>query len=153
MAKSKRSNRDHARQRQYPGPDNAVIAADLEALLTPALCAQQGYYRKLGLRDRILNLPLMLAAILTLLWRNVSSAQDLTRMLARENLLWCKAVQVSQQALSQRFLSFPSELFERVFIEVLPELQQRWQQRNRRSLAVSVQFAKAQFERVWTIDG
>ena len=55
MAKSKRSNRDHARQRQYPGPDNAVIAADLEALLTPALYAQQGYYRQLGLRDRRLE--------------------------------------------------------------------------------------------------
>lgn len=153
MAKSKRSNRDHARQYQFPGPDNDGITADLQALLTPALFAQQAYYRQLGLRDRILNLSLMLAAVLTMLWRNVPSVQELTRMLARENLLWCKAVTVSQQALSQRFLSFPSGLFERVFFDVLPELQQRWSQRHNRPLAASVQVAKAQFERVWIVDG
>ena len=153
MAKSKRSNRDHAHQHQSPGPDNEVIVADLQALLTPALFAQQAYYRQLGLRERILNLSLMLAAVLTMLWRNVPSVQELSRMLARENLLWCNAVNVSQQAVSQRFLSFPSELFECVFFDVLPELQQRWQQRHNRPLASSVQLAKAQFERVWVADG
>lgn len=33
----------------------------LEALLTPAITSQENYYRQLGLRDRILNLPLMVA--------------------------------------------------------------------------------------------
>lgn len=96
MPKSKHSNRDHAHQHQYPGPDNEVIAADLQALLTPTLYAQQAYFRQLGLRERILNLPLMLTAVLTLLWRQVPSVQELTRMLAREDLLWCKAVAVSR---------------------------------------------------------
>lgn len=153
MAKSKRSNRDHAHQSQTPSLNNEVIAADLEALLTPALYAQQKYYRLLGMRERVLNLSLMLAAVLTMVWRNVPSVQELTRMLARENLLWCKTVEVSQQALSQRFLSFPSELFERVFFDLLPQLEQRWQQRMRRPLASSVQLAKARFERVWIADG
>lgn len=153
MAKSKRTNRDHAHQSQTPSLNNEVIAADLEALLTPALYAQQKYYRLLGMRDRSLNLSLMLAAVLTMVWRNVPSVQELTRMLARENLLWSKAVEVSQQALSQRFLSFPSELFERVFFDLLPQLEARWQQRMQRPLADSVQFAKAQFERVWIADG
>ena len=49
-------------------------------------------------------------AVLTVLWRQVPSVQELTRMLAREHLLWCKAVQVSEQAVSQRFLSFPAQL-------------------------------------------
>jgi len=66
---------------------------------------------------------------MTLLWREVPSVHELTRMLAREDLLWCKAVQVSQQAVSQRFLSFPSVLFERLFMELLPQLEPRWQQR------------------------
>jgi hypothetical protein len=153
MAKSKRTNRDHAHQSQTPSLDNKVIAADLEALLTPALYAQQKYYRLLGMRERVLNLSLMLAAVLTMVWRNVPSVQELTRMLARENLLWSKAVEVSQQALSQRFLSFPSELFERVFFDLLPQLEARWQQRMQRPLAQSVQFAKARFERVWIADG
>jgi hypothetical protein len=153
MAKSKRSNRDHAHQTQTPSLNNEVIAADLAALLSPALYAQQKYYRLLGMRERILNLSLMLAAVLTMVWRNVPSVQELTRMLARENLLWCKAVAVSQQALSQRFLSFPSVLFERVFFDLLPQLEERWQQREQRPLASSVQFARTQFERVWIADG
>jgi len=37
-------------------------------------------------------------------------------MLEQQELLWGKAVKVSQQALSQRFLSFPAELFEHVFM-------------------------------------
>lgn len=39
-------------------------------------------------------------------------------------------------------------LFERLFMELLPQLQQRWQQRLRRLLVTSVQFAKEHFERV-----
>ena len=46
----------------------AVLTANhLEALLTPAIFAQQKYYKQLGLRDRVLNLSLMVAAVLTLL--------------------------------------------------------------------------------------
>ncbi len=41
---------------------------------------------------------------------------------------------VAQQSLAQRFLVFPSELFERVFKDLLPQLQANWQQRVRRPL-------------------
>ncbi len=152
MAKPKRSNRDHARPIHQPAIDNETIAQAIDALVTPAIFTQQAYYRQLGLRDRVLNLSLMLAAVLTLLWRKVPGVQELTRMLARENLLWCQAVEVSQQAVSQRFLSFPSELFERVFRELLPPLQQRWQERLQRPLPLSVQVAQKQFERLWIVD-
>ena len=57
----------------------------------------------------------MVAAVLTLLWRQVPSVQELTRLLAREDLLWCRATKIAQQSLAQRFLVFPSELFENVF--------------------------------------
>lgn len=153
MSKAKRINRDHARQHQHPGPDNAVIARELDQLLTPLVFAQQHYYRQLGLRSRILTLPLMVAVVLTLIWRNVPGVQELTRMLARENLLWCKATVVSQQALSKRLLSFPAELFERVLLQLLPQLQQRWQQRQRRPLPLSVALAQTGFERIWIVDG
>jgi len=52
-----------------------------------------------------------------------SWVQELTRLLAREDLLWCRATNVSQQSLSERFLVFPAELFERVFKDLLPQLQ------------------------------
>lgn len=45
--------------------EDEVIAHQLSALLTPAITAQENYYRQLGLRDRILNKPLMVAAVLT----------------------------------------------------------------------------------------
>ena len=94
--KSKISNRDHARKQQCPGRNNEAVAEQLQALLTPTVNNQQLYFRSLGLRNRILNLSLMLAAVLTMLWRQVSSVQQLTRMLAREDLLWCKATVVSR---------------------------------------------------------
>jgi len=34
--------------------------------------------------------------------------------------LWCRGQTVTRQAMSQGFLSFPAELFERVFINLLP---------------------------------
>jgi hypothetical protein len=62
--------------------EDEVIASHLSTLLTPAITSQENYYRQLGFRDRILNLPLMLAAVLTLLWRDIAGVTELTRMLA-----------------------------------------------------------------------
>lgn len=94
----------------------------------------------------------MVAAVLTLLWRQVPSVGELNRMLARENLLWARAVKVSQQALSQRFLSFPASLFERVLKDLLPRLNQRWQQRTKRPHPPSIQKARKHFPRLWIVD-
>lgn len=150
---NRKTNRDHAKKTQRPMVEDEVIAAQLEALVKPAIMAQENYYRQLGLRDRILNLPLMVAAVLTLLWRDVAGVRELTRMLTREGFLWCSSTQVSQQAISQRFLTFPAELFERVFKELQPELRKAWRERNRRPLPESVQFTLSKFERIWIWDG
>ena len=112
MTQSRKTNRDHAKKKQRPLVEDKVIAAQLSRLLTPAITNQENY-RKLGLRERILNLPLMMAAVLTLLWRDVAGVRELTRMLSRDGFLWCNPTQVSQQALSQRFLTFPSSLLVR----------------------------------------
>ena len=66
MSRTRKTNRDHAKKSQRPMVEDEVVAAQLEALVTPAITAQENYYRRLGLRDRILNLPLMVAALLTL---------------------------------------------------------------------------------------
>ncbi|MGK7879915.1 MAG: IS4 family transposase [Crocosphaera sp.] len=129
------------------------IAAQISALLTPALAKQKKYCRQLGLRDRILTLPLMVAAVLTMLWRDVAGVRELTRMLAREGFLWCDRLQVSQQALSKRFLTFPADLFENVLSEILPSLEEKWHQRNHRPLPESVQFTLTRFEKIWIADG
>ena len=108
MSSKRKTNRDHAKKTQRPMIEDEVIASQLESLVKPAITAQENYYRQLGLRDRLLNLPLMVAAVLTLLWRDVAGVTELTRMLAREGFLWCDPTAVSQQAVSQRFLTFRS---------------------------------------------
>ena len=133
--------------------EDEVIAEQLERLLTPAITNQENYYRKLGLRERILNLPLMMAGVLTLLWRDVASVRELTRILARDGFLWCNPIKVSQQAVSQRFLTFPAELFEKVFKDLLPNLSSAWHSRNQRPLPESIQFTLSKFEKIWIIDG
>jgi hypothetical protein len=122
MAKSQKTNRDHAKKITRPMVEDEAIASQLSALLTPAITSQENYYRQLGLRERILNLPLMVAAVLTLLLPEVAGVTELTRMLAREGFLWCRPTIVTQQAMSQRFLSFPASLFEGVFKNLLPNL-------------------------------
>lgn len=153
MPTKKPRNPDHVRRPNAPLADNEAISEHLKHLLSPAIYAQSAYYRSLGLRDRVLNLTLMVAAILTLIWRQVPSVGELTRMLEQEELLWGKTVRISQQALSQRFLSFPSELFERVFHDLLPLLRSRWDVREKRPLPAAVKYARNHFENIWIADG
>ena len=92
MPKRIHRNPDHVLRSNTPSPNNEAIANQLEALLTPAIMAQQAYYRQLGLRDRVLNLSLMVAPVLTLVWRQVPSVQELTR-LALPAKTYCGAMQ------------------------------------------------------------
>jgi len=149
---SKPRNPDHVRRTNRPGPDNAVITERLKSLMTPAVFGQLAYYRSLGLRDRILSLPVMVAAVLLLLWRQVPSVCELTRILSREDLFWTSKVTVTQQALSQRFLMFPAEVFQRVLLDLLPTLRERWAAR-RRPLPESVLCARQTFARIFVVDG
>ena len=128
---SKPRNPDHVRRTNRPSPDNAVITERLKSLVTPAVFGPLAYYRSLGLRDRLLGLPVMVAALLLLLWRQVPSVCELARVLGREDLFWTPKVTVSQQALSQRFLVFPAAVMQRVLLDLLPTLRERWAARHR----------------------
>ena len=153
MGKSKRLNRDHAKRTQRPMVEDQVIAEHLTALLTPTITSGSRFFRELGLRERILTLPLMVAAVLTLLWRDVPGVTELGRLLEKEGFLWCKPTKVSQQALSQRFLTFPAILFEKILHEILPQLKVRWSARHNRPLPESVQFTLSKFDQIWCADG
>ena len=149
----KKKNPDHVRRRNQPSVRNEAIEERLSELVKPAVFSQLNYYKALGMRDRILTLPLMIATVLTILWRQVPSVGELTRMLNREDLLWSKAVKVSQQSLSERFLVFPCVLFERVYKELLPQLMARWEQRQKRPVPAAIQFARGHFSQIWAVDG
>jgi hypothetical protein len=150
--KTKPRNPDHVRRHNAPGPDNEVIAERIEELVLPAVIGQLAYFRSLGLRDRILSLPVMVAVVLTLLWRQVPSVCELTRMLAREKFLWAPQVEVSQPALSKRFLLFPYEIFRRVLLDLVPRLRERALKR-KRPLPKSIEHAQQHFDHIWAVDG
>ncbi len=153
MSKStKPRNPDHVRRINRPTPDNEVIQERLKSLLTPAVFGQLAYYRSLKLRVRILSLPVMVATVLMILWRQVPSVCELAKMLGREDLLWTPKLKVSQQALSKRFLTFPAEFFQRVLMDLLPKLQERWAGRQR-PLPESVVCARKTFSRIFAADG
>jgi Transposase DDE domain len=149
---SKPRNPDHVRHKNRPSASNEVIEERLQSLLKPAVFGQLAYFRSLGLRNRLLGLPVMVAAVLTLLWRQVPSVCELTKVLGREDLFWTPRVKVSQQALSERFLTFPAELFQRVLFDVLPRLRERWAARQR-PLPASVVTAQQSFSRILVVDG
>ena len=87
------------------------------------------------------------------MWRDVAGVTELTRILAREGFLWCNPTQITQQAVSTRFLNFPAELFERILKDLLPHLKSNWHQRKHRPLPETVQFTLSKFEKIWIIDG
>src|SRR5579859_2024299 len=113
-------NRDHARPRNAPAPLDAAMEEHLTTLVSPATYALTDQYRRLGLRFRILSLPVMVALVLTLIWRQVPSVSTLVQLLAREPLLWVPPRRVSQQALSERLRCLPASLFQQVVHAVLP---------------------------------
>jgi hypothetical protein len=144
-------NRDHARPRAAPAPSDAAVEARLEGLVRPATYALAEHYRALGLRWRVLTLPVMVAAVLAMVWRQVPSVSTLARMLAREPLLWEPPRRVSQQALSQRLRCLPAALFAALVASLLPELAARAAAR-RRPLPPAVARALGHFSAVWAAD-
>jgi hypothetical protein len=62
-------------------------------------------------------------------------------------------VNVSQQALSKRFLEFRAEMFEQVLWRLVVELKRRWVTRRNRPLPPSVAWTKQRFKHIWIVDG
>lgn len=127
----KSSNPDHRRSTHVPAPHDAEIERRLESFVKPAIYAEAQYYRQLGMRNRILTLPVMMALILGMIWRRIPGVCELQRTMARERILWVQPQRVSQSSLSDRFLEFPAELIERVLYRVLETLPAREQARTR----------------------
>ncbi len=140
------------RQRPVVAPPDPALEAHLTELIHPATLAQVHAYHALGLRERTLTLPIMMAFVLSLIWRQVGTVQDTLRVLHREGLLWTAPLLVSQQAISQRLQSLPAELFAAVYHAVLPPILTRWQARTR-PLAPALAWAQPRFTGVWALDG
>ena len=145
-------NRDHARPSQPAQPLESRDRGRLTELVSPLTYALVNQYHNLGLRERILTLPVMTAMVLSLVWRQVASVAELVRMVERDALLWAPPLEVSQKAFSLRLGSLPDSLFKNVLLELLPKLQERAALRSRPHPPV-VAKAIRHFGRVWIIDG
>ncbi len=111
------------------------------------------HFYNLGLRVRVLNLPVMMAFVLSLIWRQVGSVSEAVRTLNREGLLWVHERKVSQQAVEQRLRTLPAVLFERVLQEVLPAMATRSVGAPRAPAATRIAVARNHFTGVVALDG
>lgn len=158
-SKPKKSSVRHTRaigrdrsKRPNTAPPDQVIEAHLTELIHPATYAQVATFHAMGLRERILTLPVMMAFVLSLIWRHLGSVSEATRVLQEEGMLWTSPQQVTQPAVEQRLRSLPPLLFERVLLDLLPRMQQHWHNR-KRPIAPAVQWAQRHFTAVLALDG
>lgn len=129
-----------------------AVAERLAEIVHPATLTQAAYYHDLGLRERLLTLPVRTALVLSLIWRQVGSVSELVRVLATEGLLWTGPLPVSQQAVSARLRTFPAELFARILADVLPRLTERWAARTR-PVSAPLAWARGCYTAVLAVDG
>jgi hypothetical protein len=134
MAKSskrRRGNPDFRHRVPGPLPSVAEIEAELTALLTPALFAPRQLERRdprnpdrvIRLRVRILTLPVMVALVVSLVWRRLGSIAEVQRVLVQDGLLWVSPLQVSEQAIAKRLDTLPARALVEVFTDVSARLQ------------------------------
>jgi len=79
--------RDRSKRPTVASPDEHM-AERLTEIVHPATLAQLDYYRQLGLRERILTLPVMVALVLSLIWRQIGGVCEVVRLARSEKLPW-----------------------------------------------------------------
>ena len=134
-------------------PTDAEMSTRLLDIVHPATLSQVSYFHQLGLRERILTLPVMMALVLSMIWRQIGSVGALVRVVQGEALLWAQPrPYLTEKAMATRLRTLPAELFWRVLDEILPLLQVRWATRQR-PLPRELAWAQAQYTQVLACDG
>lgn len=139
-------------KRPTVAPSAEVIEEQLAEVVKPAIYAQIAAYQAMGLRHRILTLPVMVGFVLSLIWRQIGSVREAVRTLGEEGFLWTPPLEVSQQAVSERLRTFPAELFRQVLMDILPLMHQRIQTRQH-PLPPAVAYARERFSAIYALDG
>lgn len=139
-------------KRPPTAPPGEQVQARLTEIVHPAALAQVAHFHRLGLRERMLTLPIMIALVLSMIWQQVSGVCELVRIINSEVVLWVPPMKVKQQALSERLRTLPSELFLHVLQAILPQLHARWHERQR-PLPPEIAWAQARYSQVAIVDG
>src|SRR5712691_1843195 len=116
---------------QLPMPAVEEVEQRLADLLSPSLLAPRQLERRdlqqpqrfIRMRLRLLTLPMMVAIVVSLVWRRMPAVTEVQRSPARERLLWVAPVQVSPQALTKQLNGLPSAVMGQLFAEVCARVQ------------------------------
>ncbi len=152
MSNPRNGNPDLRRGVSAPAPSNEALEARLRDYLTPGTFANlKGVQDKQrSLRDRILTLPVMVAIVLSLVYRQMSGLSEVLRVLEQEGLMWVDAQRVTRQALSERLRTLPARLFAQLFEQVV---QRMAVQATTRTVPTRWQAVVPQFGVIWLADG
>ena len=133
MAHKHTRSRPHAEFRhrsQIPMPAVEEVEQRLLDVLTPSLLAPRQLerhdprqpQRRIRMRQRLLTLPVIVAIIVSLVWRRVPSIAEVQKVLAREGMLGVAPLQVSAQAITKRLDVLPAAVVGQLFAEVCARL-------------------------------
>lgn len=158
--KKKKSSVRHTRaiqrdrsKRPLPPPPDEKIEERLRELVKPTEAEEQGWFAQFGLRWRKLTLSVMVAIVISLIWRQIGAGgSEAARLLQLEGLLWVPTMVVSQQAISERLRTFPARVFFHLLVSRLPMFQQRSQARQR-PLPPTLAWAQKRYQAVLAVDG
>src|SRR4030067_176470 len=92
-------------------PSAEEIETLLEQLVSPIVYSQIASYQAMGLRQRILTLPVMVAFVLSLIWRQMGSVMEAIRELNRRGILGARPTIGRAQGVRGVVASFPEKLF------------------------------------------
>lgn len=150
---ARKGNPDLRQQKHIPAPPIEEIEKQLYSLLSPAsfkplkLCSGKDEKK---LRERILTLPVMMAIVLSLVYRQIPGIREVGRILSEEGLLWVERIEVSAQAISKRLQTLPIKLFTQIFEQVIARIQLQTQLT---AISSDWQPVSQRFTAIWIADG
>ena len=126
-----RSHPDFRHRSQLPLPAVDDVEQRLLDVLSPSLLAPRQLERRdprqpqrlIRMRQRLLTLPVMVAIIVSLVWRRVPSIAEVQKVLSREGLLGMAPLRVSPQAITKRLDVLPAAVMGQLFTEVCTRMQ------------------------------
>jgi hypothetical protein len=126
----RRPHPDFRHRSQIPMPAVEDVEQRLTDLLSPSLLAPRQLERRdprqpqrlIRMRQRLLTLPVMVAIIVSLVWRRLPALAEVQKVLAREGMLWVTPLRVSPQAITKRLDVLPAAVMGQLFAEVCARL-------------------------------
>jgi hypothetical protein len=92
-------NPDLRRKTNQPGVEIPEITKKIFELLEPAMFTPlkylQGNHEKV-MRDRVLSLPVMVALVVSIVYRQIAGLSEAVRVLKEEGLLWVEPLKITK---------------------------------------------------------